>query len=67
MDDAVGRTIDWLMVRIEELVALRQDLDYKAMTHGGASFESGYRQGKEEGLREALDIVLSTFEVYDDE
>lgn len=52
--------MEWLLWRLEEIMRQRQDRDYAAMSHGGASFDSGYRAGQEEALRDVIDMVEST-------
>lgn len=55
-----GELMDWLLWRLEEVMRERRDSDYAAMSHGGASFDTGYRAGQEEALRDVIDMVEST-------
>jgi hypothetical protein len=61
MTNETGHFVEWLIWRINEVVAKRQDMDYQTMSHGGAGFDAGYRLGQEEALRDALDMFESTF------
>jgi hypothetical protein len=52
--------MEWLLWRLEEITRQRLDRDYAAMSHGGASFDSGYRAGQEGALRDVIDMIESS-------
>lgn len=66
MSDA-DKVVEWLRWRIAEVAEKRRGSDYAAMSHGGASFDVGYRAGKEEAFRDALDMLETTFGVPGDD